>query len=85
MIEQQHYTDGVNDLTGIDQEKIQQSIRLLLEAVSEDPKREALKKMWQCLVPVALEITEDECKSVKPTTTQAIVGELTSNEQRWSR
>ena len=82
MTKQQHHTDGVDDLTGVDREKVQQLMRLLLEAVGEDPEQEGLKEMWQCRVLAALEITEDEPESMKPTTTQATVGELINNEQR---
>ena len=67
MTEQQYHTDGGDDLSGVDQEKVQRAMRLLLEAVGEDPEREGLKETWQRRVPAALEtLTEGQRESAKP-------------------
>lgn len=67
MTKQQHHTDSVDDLSEVDREKVQQSMRLLLEAVGEDPEREGLKQTWQRRVPAVLEtLTEGERESAKP-------------------
>lgn len=61
-------TDRTDAESAIDHEKAQRGIRLLLEAVGEDPDREALTDTWQRRVPEALTtLTEGQRADAKPT------------------
>lgn len=52
----------------IDHEKAQRGVRLLLEAVGEDPDRDALAETWQRRVPDAFAtLTEGQRETAKPT------------------
>lgn len=52
---------------GIDHEKAQEGVRLLLEALGEDPDSEQLVETWRRRVPDAFEtLTEGERESAKP-------------------
>lgn len=52
----------------IDQEKAQRGVRLLLEAVGEDPDSDALAETWQRRVPDAFaKLTEGQRETAKPT------------------
>jgi len=52
----------------IDREKAQRGVRLLLEAVGEDPDSNALAETWQRRVPDAFAtLTEGQCGVAKPT------------------
>jgi GTP cyclohydrolase I len=52
----------------IDWEKTQEGTRLLLEAIGEDPERNALLETWQRRVPDALAtLSEDRRETAKPT------------------
>lgn len=52
----------------IDQEKAQRGVRLLLEAVGEDPDSDALAETWQRRVPDAFAtLTEGQRETAKPT------------------
>jgi len=53
-----------------DWEKAQQGVRLLLEAMGEDPNREGLQETWQRRVPAAFEtFTEGNRSAEKPSLT----------------
>src|SRR6056297_2127656 len=53
-----------------DWEKAQQGVRLLLEAVGEDPDREGLQETWERRVPAAFEtFTEGNRSDEKPSLT----------------
>jgi GTP cyclohydrolase I len=57
------HTDG-----GIDTAKAREGVRLLLEAVGEDPARAGLEDTWQRRVPDTFEtLTEGDRDSAKPT------------------
>jgi GTP cyclohydrolase I len=61
-------TNGATDTEGIDIEKAQEGVRLLLEAVGEDPDEGALVETWQRRVPEAFEtLTEGYRPEAKPT------------------
>lgn len=67
MTEQQYHTGEVDESNGVDQEKVQQAMRSLLEAVGEDPERKGLKDTWQRRVPAVLEtLTEGQRAGAKP-------------------
>ncbi|WP_424000702.1 GTP cyclohydrolase I [Haloarcula salina] len=54
--------------TDIDHEKAQRGVRLLLEAVGEDPDSDALAETWQRRVPDAFAtLTEGQRETAKPT------------------
>lgn len=60
-------TENVDTRDGIDVEKAREGVRLLLEAVGEDPDREGLAETWQRRVPEAFEtLTEGERAEEKP-------------------
>jgi GTP cyclohydrolase I len=68
MTEQQYHTNGANaGSSDIDWEKAQRATRMLLEALGENPDREALEDTWQRRVPASLEtLTEGERETTKP-------------------
>jgi len=60
--------NGATETKGIDTEKAQRGVRLLLEAVGEDPTDDALVETWQRRVPEAFEtLTEGNRTEAKPT------------------
>jgi len=57
-----------DETDGINHEKAQRGVRLLLEALGEDPEREELQDTWQRRVPDAFEtLTEGNREAAKPT------------------
>lgn len=68
MTEQQYHTNGENaGSSEIDWEKAQRATRMLLEALGENPDREALEDTWRRRVPASLEtLTEGERETTKP-------------------
>jgi GTP cyclohydrolase I len=54
--------------TGIDHEKAQRGVRLVLEAIGEDPDRPGLTDTWQRRIPDMLEtLSEGDRQAAKPT------------------
>ncbi|QSG09606.1 GTP cyclohydrolase I [Halapricum desulfuricans] len=54
--------------TGIDHEKAQRGVRLVLDAIGEDPDRAGLTDTWQRRIPEMLEtLTEGDRQAAKPT------------------
>lgn len=61
-------TTTATEEQGFDQEKAERGIRLLLEAMGEDPNREKLVETWQRRVPATLEtLSEGYRDEAKPT------------------
>jgi GTP cyclohydrolase I len=62
------HPSGTEQSTSIDHEKAQRGVRLLLEAVGEDPDRTGLSETWQRRVPETFAtLTEGEREGAKPT------------------
>lgn len=60
-------TESPSQSDAIDWSKAQEGVRLLLEAVGEDPDEETLHETWRCRLPAAMEtLTEGNRDAKKP-------------------
>ena len=68
MTDQQYHANGAsNESSSIEREKAQQAIRMLLEALGEDPYQSRLEETWKRRVPSSFEtLTEGLRETEKP-------------------